>query len=1086
MSRNIRTTSFQTDLDSRGSITDHAAAETTLAHEYAHDMIASFLNVAHTDPDLNVFLQNAPVASWFIQWSITEIQNTFNALWTDEQRTRFIRTLRILHQRLESKVSDHKEMAKDNSISWTEKANHSRIKTAASTLAWLVQNDLIASLEAQNTQNAPVNNPPPINAPVLPNAPTRQFQVWDLEQLQRLLSHHVKWTITHHAFDGFLRNIIGTPQILAQINAIYNQVRTTVRATPRHDTHWNLIPCPLTDNPLIDLWIILWDTSPLPSEKNKLQPLYNSIKTVWQRYERACDINEDDWFYADTVTTNITLTDNNHQPLFAPWGYLHTQPSVQNLIPVLDTSRNMESTYVDDQWHDCKKFIRTTPQGDYQLVGWQVEFDAVAFQREYPDAKSITITRPMLVSWEFTDSGVMIPIVGIKTPFVDKITFAKLSDTVRCNELQTFFGSNNRSELSQELLWKTEEIMNRINRLSGTSYWPDERQTIQQALAAITAERVATVHGVAENTIYNWRGVSFIDRLVTAICAKKATECRTVREFTETVQTLKTDPNQLITALKDIPNDIVTQLMTTIRNVVNAMPRGDVLNAGFVAGLHQSNVATLVSRANTRHPWAPTKNIITRSLDRRIAQPISSMSRRVTLWSQQNDLDADERVQFWDVNELSPYWFLMGIGDGHGEVESKTTDMPWSVWSFTGVVSKVDIQWPNQIDFDVTVPAQRWQPEFVFDGTRADTEAVRDELDTVVLANTLDRKLWLWVKMLLESSLLHRLEAQNGDISASFDGGRVLTIRHDASGQVELCESCGWVNTVYTQKSISTDAEAWEFVSTIRLVMDTHVQWAFALLTNWATNPRDVILDFPTLDSLEHADGKRNEWLDLSFTREKEFWWTKIEIAYTWDEDGNYSLTIFDGVKKESFKSVGEIVMSARYWAVALDIMHWFHEQLIEELMLNRKSLPRDRTFVVQDPISWNRYGFYHNGLRMVYGRIHSITWQPTLWMTMWQQINDVDPDPKWRCVMVQWQVAFEKWSNDAAKKTICWRKDIFYPLIQTALATSTAWKNERERIAAEKAKSAQETSEFFGELKKPENRWTLRTIGKEAFKKFS
>ena len=52
------------------------------------------------------------------------------------------------------------------------------------------------------------------------------------------------------------------------------------------------------------------------------------------------------------------------------------------------------------------------------------------------------------------------------------------------------------------------------------------------------------------------------------------------------------------------------------------------------------------------------------------------MSRRVTLWSQQNDLDADERVQFWDVNELSPYWFLMGIGDGHGEVESKTTDMP--------------------------------------------------------------------------------------------------------------------------------------------------------------------------------------------------------------------------------------------------------------------------------------------------------------------------------------------------------------------------------------------------------------------------
>ena len=45
--------------------------------------------------------------------------------------------------------------------------------------------------------------------------------------------------------------------------------------------------------------------------------------------------------------------------------------------------------------------------------------------------------------------------------------------------------------------------------------------------------------------------------------------------------------------------------------------------------------------------------------------------------------------------------------------------------------------------------------------------------------------------MLLESSLLHRLEAQNGDISASFDGGRVLTIRHDASGQVELCESCG-------------------------------------------------------------------------------------------------------------------------------------------------------------------------------------------------------------------------------------------------------------------------------------------------------
>ena len=75
-----------------------------------------------------------------------------------------------------------------------------------------------------------------------------------------------------------------------------------------------------------------------------------------------------------------------------------------------------------------------------------------------------------------------------------------------------------------------------------------------------------------------------------------------MREFTETIQTLKTDPNQLITALKDIPNDIVTQLMTTIRNAVNAMPRGDVLNAGFVAGLHQSNVATLVTRANTRHP----------------------------------------------------------------------------------------------------------------------------------------------------------------------------------------------------------------------------------------------------------------------------------------------------------------------------------------------------------------------------------------------------------------------------------------------------------------------------------------------------
>ncbi len=886
---------------------------------------------------------------------------------------------------------------------------------------------------------------------------------------------------------------VATDEFITDLNGIYKLMWTQASWDKTFmKKKW------LRDNPVADLAAFIDDITYLPSLKLKLDPLYRKVRDTVRIYEKSIDVSKDAWRWVqkkerkgvvlDPVSNNQLVRETGATTWPVDTDYLFHDATVipQSATPYAWHTRKI--SVVDDQWNDCSSFV--TLEGD----GFHLKTQDLL--RKHPDVVKLVITRPMVLSGEWCSNGIYVPIQGVEADFVDEISFWWLDNVVRMTLMTDFF--NNRAQKEVLTRWlcapdATAACKSLLKSLFRKNYSTSQEKYIHEALRLEVTETIEwTPELDAESGFYTSCGIvpiTYADRLIYAYLFEKANVSRTTSAYEVHIEELLATPKNLFT--KKLDEDRCRELVTKIDFLIASQPTIDV--DALLSDYTEWNVdvMNLLYAANQPHADAAKKTyVVNNFLDNVFWSEGYFWKKRRTfrLRRQSHSLLWKDRVKFWELDEVHDYWFIMWLWDNEGEEKNKKVALSGEVVDYENIDVRIVITSATSIDIDIDVPAQKWSPSLKFDGARWTPDGIRTQMDSQITPDKWwDWKLGLGAKIQLEEHLYDRLVKQHGDVSSRITStsappnSKLFTLSKWDSGMVIMDKSVIPPQT-FTMEQCENERQAKVFLQLVRNILDNHCKSIKELLFNGATNPTDVILWFPKLSTIESANGSTPDDYEGERSEEKKFGATTVKVTYKSDEKWSYKLYVSDGIKEEEFDSVWEVVMSARYWSFALDLMHWFHEKLLEEFLLKRKDLPRDRTYFVQDPITQDRYGFYNEWNEIHYWVVSTLPNTGVKWLTTWQKLKDVDPDPKHRCVMSVWKATFVKWSEEIAKKTIFWRKDLFYSLLFTAMATSESWPKERDYREAQK-KKRNESAASLRNTVKDVGTWTaLFDIVKTAF----
>lgn len=1051
-------------------------------HEHAFQLIESFVGMDEAD---EAFLPNGSIAASVISWSKDKIKTALSTLSPADKaaaQTRFL----VLKWQLDSKKNIHR--IKKRVETWAAKTAHTALHDLASNFVKLIQEDLL----------------PLFSLDVVPSpaSPTNLFEAAHTNDVALLLLPKVKESISDNLpIEWLTKSIVATSAFRTDLNSVYILMRAQASADVTFmKKKW------LRDNPVIDLSAFIDDSTYLPSLKLKLEPLYRKIRDLLGRYEKSIDVTKDTGWWLKPKQTKVSLDSwSNAQVIRAdlPFGdYIFNDGSFDHITATDHSSHTIHMSVVDDKWNDCTEFVSTVP------VAWpspttEMRLKTKELLRKYPDAYKLTVKRPVLLWWSWTDSALDtdFSVQSHQAEFIDEIKFWWLEDSLRDTMMFDFFNDSaqkNRLVIGLCAPESTVACKWLLKSLFKKSYSASHEKDIHEALKSPVTEVISWNPELdAESAFYVtcWiTSITYADRLLYSYLLAKANDSRTESMYEVHLEELLASPKNMFT--KSLNEDRCREFTTKIDALIAAHPSVDIHASLWDYVLGGLDVAELLHTANQPHPDAAKKTYRVNTFFDGILWSNSrvwKMRRQFRLWRQSHSLTSMDRIDFRQVPEIHDYRFIMWLWDNEGDEKTKKITLSGDLLEYENADVRIHIESATGIDVDVDIPAQNWAPALKFDGARWTPAMIRSQMDSEIIAsNWWDRKLWFNTKMQLEDHLYHRLVQQHGDVSARLVPlpptppapslwPKVFTLNKWEEGIVIIDK---WVtpHERFTMEQCVNETQAIAFLSLVRKILDEHCKSMKELLCNWATNATDVILWFPKLSTIEAANGSTPDNYNGERSEEKQFGSTTIKVTYKSDEKWSYKLFISDWIKEEEFDSVGEIVMSVRYGSYALDLMHWFHEKLLEEFLLKRKDLPRDRTYLVQDPITQDRYWFYHEWNKIQYWLLTTPPTTGVMWLTTWQKMKDVDPDPKQRCVMYAGHAIFVKGSQDVAKKTIFWRKDLFYSLLFTAMATSISWPKERAYRDEQRAKRTASTKSTLETLIDISNRKNLFDIVKSAF----